>query len=266
MTSGVSLWPSPALECDDVKALVEENITSARFVVSYTCTLDEDAVTGEPGNPNKAKLKFDREPDSEGEGEGETPWDVCIVFTFKTDVKKVDEKGEKLLGAEFTLEKFVANEAGTETFKGVKGVWEAIGKVEGTDGDLFSFNGLDDGRYRLNETVTPAGYNPIEPIYFTVTAAHQVEADDPQLTNLQATATKNDGTAYTDEEIKDGNVASFVITKIDGKMETSVENRAGAELPETGGVGTTIFYILGAALAVCAVVVLVTRRRMTAEG
>lgn len=253
-----------SLKCEDIKALVEEDMLSASFTIDYTCDLNADAFTGEPGNPNKARVRFDREPD--GEGKGETSWDVCIVFTFTTTVNKVDPELKPLTGAEFALAKFVANENGTETYKGVKGDWETLELVKNDEGTTFSFKGLDDGYYRITETKAPAGYNSIDPIYFTVTAEHQVEAEDPQLTNLQAEVVKADGTSYTEEELLSGNIAKFTVTKNDGKLSTDIINRSGTELPETGGIGTTIFYILGAALALGAVVVLVTRRRMTSEG
>ena len=250
----------------NIKALVasEGNLVSANFTVDYTCTLNAEAVIGETGNPNKARMIFDREPDSDGKGT--TPWDVNIVFTFKTDVNKVDPELKPLAGAEFKLEKFIASETGSTTYKGVLGDWSTLTLVKNTEGTVFSFTGLDDGYYRISETKAPDGYNAIDPIYFTVTAEHDVLADDPKLTDLQATVVKDDGTAYTEEEIADGMIATFTVTKSTGELDTDIVNKAGTLLPETGGIGTTIFYIVGGVLVLAAIVLLVTKKRMNREG
>ena len=153
-------------------------------------------------------------------------------------VNKVDGEGAPLTGAEFTLEKY-----NKET-----GEWEAITAVKNDEGTTFTFSGLDDGKYRLTETKTPAGYNSIAPIEFTITAEHDVLADDPALTSLSGNATTGEIT--------------FTSSTAEGSLSTNVVNKAGSTLPETGGIGTTIFYVLGAVLVVGAGVVLVIKKRM----
>ena len=245
--------------CTDIKKIAAVGTNeSVTFTLKYTAMLNEQAKIGAPGNPNKINVKGN--PD--GRGEFETPWDVAIVFTFKADVNKVDQNQAPLTGAEFALEKFIANTNGTETYKNVKGNWTALTLVINDVGTVFSFTGLDDGEYRISETVTPAGYNTVDPIYFTVTAEHTVEAANPELENLQATVVKSDGSAYTKEEIENGNIASFTVTKDDGEVSTTVVNNKGVELPETGGVGTTLFYIFGGCLVLGAIVLLITKKRM----
>ncbi len=160
------------------------------------------------------------------------------------------------------MEKFIADTEGTETYRDVTGKWTTLEIVKNDDGTVFSFAGLDDGEYRISETFTPAGYNSVDPIYFTVTAEHTVEAANPELENLQATVVKSDGTSYTEEEIKNGNIASFTVTKDDGEVSTTVVNNKGVELPETGGVGTTLFYIFGGCLVLGAIVLMITKKRM----
>ncbi|MBQ2826921.1 MAG: isopeptide-forming domain-containing fimbrial protein [Clostridia bacterium] len=233
------------LDCRDLKALANEGheILRATVTVDYTCELNENAATGAAGNPNKVKLIFYREPDVQHE----TPEDVNIVFTFKAEVNKVDEKSMPLTGAEFKLDKFIADENGTETYKNVKGNWNTLSLIKNDEGTVFSFNGLDDGEYRITEEKAPAGYNKIPAFAFTVTADHEILADDPKLTDLKA-----DG----------GEIVKFTVTPEDGKIASNIMNKSGAILPETGGIGTTIFYIVGALLVVAAVVVLVTRKRM----
>ncbi|MGM9538975.1 MAG: SpaA isopeptide-forming pilin-related protein, partial [Candidatus Onthomonas sp.] len=119
------------------------------------------------------------------------------------------------------------------------------------EGTTFTFSGLDDGDYRLTETTTPAGYNTIEDIYFTITAEHEIESDNPALTSLSGNVTTGEIT--------------FTSSTTEGSLSTNVVNKAGSTLPETGGMGTTIFYVLGGILVVGAVVLLVTKKRMNGE-
>lgn len=146
-----------------------------------------------------------------------------------------------LTGAEFTLEKY--NKATDK--------WETITVVKNDDGTTFTFSGLDDGNYRLTETTTPDGYNTIAPIEFTITAEHDVLSDSPTLTSLSGDVTTGEIT--------------FAANATDGSLSADVINNAGATLPETGGMGTTIFCVLGGVLMLGAVVLLVTKKRMNAE-
>lgn len=228
------------VSCDDVKALGAGN--SSVITVEYTATLNENAVLGSAGNPNEVYLEYSNNPNKSEEGDNETgttPKDVVIVFTYKTIINKVDEEGNPLTGAEFTLEKY-----NKETDK-----WEAITVVKNDDGTTFTFSGLDDGDYRLTETKTPAGYNTIDPIEFTITAEHDVLSDNPALTSLNGNVTTGEIT--------------FTSNVTDGSLSTNVVNKAGSTLPETGGMGTTIFYILGGLLVLFAVVFLVAKKRMS---
>lgn len=228
------------VSCDDVKALGAGN--SSVITVEYTATLNENAVLGSAGNPNEVYLEYSNNPNKSEEGDNETgttPKDVVIVFTYKTIINKVDEEGNPLTGAEFTLEKY-----NKETDK-----WEAITVVKNDDGTTFTFSGLDDGDYRLTETKTPAGYNTIDPIEFTITAEHDVLSDNPALTSLNGNVTTGEIT--------------FTSNVTDGSLSTDVVNKAGSTLPETGGMGTTIFYILGGLLVLFAVVFLVAKKRMS---
>ena len=212
------------------------------ITVEYTATLNNNAVLGSAGNPNEVYLEYSNNPNKSEEGDNETgttPKDVVIVFTYKTIVNKVDEKGDALTGAEFTLEKY-----NKKTDK-----WEAITVVKNDEGTTFTFSGLDDGNYRLTETKTPAGYNTIKPIEFTITAEHDVLSDNPALTSLNGNVTTGEIT--------------FTSNVTDGSLSTDVVNKAGSTLPETGGMGTTIFYILGGLLVLFAVVFLVAKKRMS---
>lgn len=223
----------------------------SKLVVEYKSELTKDAVIGSAGNPNKMRGEFrnlgtPEIPDF-------TPWDTVIVFTFKADVNKVDQAQQPLTGAEFKLEKFVASADGTETYKEVQGDWTELALVMNAEGTVFSFTGLDDGEYRITETVTPAGYNTIDPIYFEVTATHDVVADDPKLTDLEANGKVGD--------LENGEIVTFT-RETNDTLSTDVVNNKGVELPETGGVGTTLFYIFGGCLVLGAIVLMITKKRM----
>ena len=217
---------------------------SSVITVLYTAKLNEHAVLGAPGNPNFAQLEYSNNPNWTGNGQpgetpdeptGKTPEDKVIVFTFKVVVNKVDENNKALAGAGFTLFKLDKK----------TGEYAQIGEeLTGNQMTQFVWKGLDDGDYKLVETTTPAGYNTIDDIYFTITAEHDVLSDNPTLTKLEG------GDMFT------GEVST-------GTLNGEVINKSGVELPETGGIGTTLFYTFGAILALGAAVLLITKKRMS---
>lgn len=254
------------VSCDDVKALGAGN--SSVITVEYTATLNGNAVLGSDGNPNEVYLEYSNNPNKSEEGNnetGNTPEDTVIVFTYKTVINKVNGQGNPLPGAEFTLEKKVLKTPADEE-KGTEAVyeWKTITVVKNKEGTTFTFSGLDDGNYRLTETVTPAGYNTIAPIYFVIEATHGETADVPTLKTLNAYLTDANGNKQT--EMKDGESVNIDLGTVDltaGSITTTVVNKSGSELPSTGGIGTTIFYVLGGVLVLAAVVLLVTKKRMS---
>lgn len=247
------------VSCDDVKALGAGN--SSVITVEYTAKLNENAVLGSAGNPNEVYLEYSNNPNKSENGNnetGETPKDVVIVFTYKTIINKVDSENAPLTGAAFKLEKLIKGK------DGAAGTWTTVKEftVDETT-TSFTFSGLDDGQYKLTETKTPAGYNTIDPIYFVIEATHDVTADAPTLKTLNAYLTDANGNKQT--EMKDGESVNIDLGTVDltaGSITTTVVNKSGAQLPETGGIGTTIFYVLGGVLVLAAVVLLVTKKRM----
>ncbi len=231
------------------------------ITVDYTSTLNENAVIGSAGNPNTMYLEYSNNPnDTQGTTTGKTPADTVIVFTYKAVINKVtknpaynpDTAGSQeyipLTGAAFKLEKQIKGADGAED------TWQLVKEftVDAQNpASAFEFTGLDDGNYRLTETVTPGGYNSITPIVFTVEAVH-TDGDTPALTAL--TGNKVSG------EI------TFTSSVSDASLSADVVNNAGTTLPETGGIGTTIFYALGGLLVLTALVLLVTRKRMGTKG
>lgn len=240
---------------EDLKKAVSGLSHGDKIVVTYTATLDASAVVGGNGNPNKVKLEYSNNPN--GEETGETPEKAVVVFTYKTIINKVkkgtDGNNVPLAGAKFTLSKFIASETGSDTVmvNGAEyhGTWNNGVTVEPTNtGDIanvFTFSGLDAGIYRLTETETPVGYNTIDPVYFEIVAI-------------------NDGTKVTNMEGKavNGSEISFTANATSGSLTTDIVNQSGAVLPSTGGMGTTVFYVVGGGLMAVAVVLLVTKKRM----
>lgn len=240
-------WDAPSktleIEITDVKVLGAVN--SSVITVEYKATLDDTAVLGSTGNPNQAHLIFSNNPN--GEGYGKTAPDKNIVFTYKVDANKVDPDLNSLPGAAFELFKHVKDASGNLTWES-KGIMNATKHEDGTytitDATKMNFewNGIDDGDYKLVEVVTPAGYNTMAELLFTVTATHSETADNPVLITLS-------GDAFT------GDVSTGVLT-------SQIINHRGTTLPGTGGIGTTIFYVIGGGLMVAAAILLITQKRM----
>ena len=210
----------------------------SKIYVEYTAILNENAVLGSAGNPNTMYLEYSNNPNASGEGDdttGKTPVDKVIVFTYKVVVNKVDgSTGDSLPGAGFTLYK-----------KNSNGEYTAIGKeIKGDNLTTFEWKGLDDGDYRLEETTTPAGYNTMAPIEFTISAEHDIDADDPKLNEL------------------DGGVLGTGVVDT-GAITKEIENNRGTVLPETGAEGTVMFITVGAILATIAAVFMITRKKMS---
>lgn len=240
------------IKCDDIKAISGVTLdANSKIVVEYKATLNENAVIGSAGNPNTVKLEYSNNPYDKGEGKpstGTTPEDKVIVFTYKLIVNKKDGKtGEKLEGAGFTLYKY------SETEKDYVAVGNEITGVT-----TFDFQRLDAGKYKLVETTVPNGYNKAEDVIFIVEATYDTESNDPQLNTLVVKDANGDN-------ISEGQEAVFNIDVNGGSVSTDVENFSGSELPSTGGMGTTIFYVLGAILVLGAAIMLIAKKRMSSE-
>lgn len=247
----------------NLKKLTGVEITSGtKIIVTYTAVLNENAVSGSAGNKNEVILKYENNPynkdDGTPENPGETPKDTNIVFTFDAIVNKVDGDGNALTGAGFTLYKKNSNNS-----------WEKIGEeVKGENLTKFEFKKLDAGTYKLEETTVPAGYNKADDIIFEIVptyADNQQTTGVPTLTALVVKDAQGNDISYDNPETE-VNEAVFTATVGTGEVSTNVVNQAGTELPSTGGVGTTMFYVIGSVLVLAAVVLLVTKKRMgTAE-
>ena len=204
-------------------------------------------------------MTYTNNPNDEQAGEnGETPDDGVIVFTYQTIVNKVTKNpaydaskdtGKTGIDSDGNTEFIPLKGAGFTLYKkNASGTYEAVGsELKGEDMTTFTWSGLDDGDYKLVETTTPSGYNTIPDIEFTITATHDVSSDNPTLISLSG-----------------GDKFTGVIST--GVVSANIENQSGAQLPSTGGIGTTIFYVLGSILVLGAAVLLVTKKRMSTKG
>lgn len=222
----------------DLKSSAPNATTGTVVTVEYTAKLKNTATLGaatDTQNRNQAYIQFTNDPKWNGEGEspkGETPKDQVRVFTYKLDVNKKAEDGTTALkGATFKLSK--KNSAGT---------YVEVATITGTDKDKFTFSGLDDGDYKLEETAAPEGYNAIQDIEFTITATHEIDSDDPKLKTLDF-----------------GTLTATISKDMNGTV--NITNTKNANLPETGGMGTTLIYGAGALMVAGAAVVYVTNKR-----
>lgn len=248
-------------------------------IVTYDATLNAKAEIGLPGNPNSVDLQFSNNPN--GDGLGRTTEDKVIVFTYELDGTKVDGANvdTKLEGAEFVLFNGAHTRvAHIENGKLVGWVnlpagynqgnykeipyeaWETLNAdtnvimTSAADG-VFGVSGLDDGTVYLLEIKAPTGYNLKERdvrIDIAATTANGQNWNGAANTALTAlTIAVDQGNA------ENGNAQT-------GAVALTVTNNQGTTLPETGGMGTTLFYVIGGLLVVSAGTLLVVRFRMRA--
>lgn len=270
----------------------ETGLEYVKVVLTYDAYLNENAIvmgsgTNENGtglsdtnaNKNTGSLDFTRNPDDEGEG-STTP-DESYVFTLKIDGTKYKDaisEDNLLAGAGFTLYtavqddngkwtkgeaiKFKANDKGelaVYTGNETEGVTKEI--KTGENGK-FVFNGLGPGNYILSETTVPeGGYNRSADILITVTEGKK----DPTTHTITCTVTKKyiGNEDVTDEDADKLNQDAPVAGE---GAAIQVVNKTGTLLPSTGGIGTTIFYAVGAALVVGAGILLFVKKRMGSKG
>lgn len=215
-------------------AFCDHLATNDQIIVYYSATLNENAEIYENSNDNTTWLAF-------GE-DHETEKSVTHTYTFAFDLVKTDDNSKLLEGAEFKLydaltggEMINVVRVGDKTYRRATTKDKSSSYAESivvTDGRVRLI-GFDNGSYYLEETKTPDGYNQL-------TARHPLTISD---TNLDASV-NTDGIATTGKGVV-------------------VMNKKGNILPQTGGIGTTLFYVVGGVLVAAAVVLLVTRKRMS---
>lgn len=212
--------------------------------ITYSATVNEDAIVGVEGNPNKVELEYSNNPQDETSKE-KTPEDIVYTYVVDLIINKTDEEGQPLAGAKFELKDSEGNVIAS-------GTSDEAGKVVFTWVD--GIKGLKDGeKYTIVETEAPTGYNRAADIVFTV------NCEDPDDISVSANCTWS----------SDNEKVTFTLTdtaEADDYFEATIVNKTGSLLPETGGMGTTMFYVLGGLLVVGAAILLITKKRMAFEA
>lgn len=236
------------------KAAGVDLTADSEVTVEYTATVNDQAVIGGAGNPNKSLVVYQKDV-NDGDGLGETPEDEVWAFTYQLDTTKVDsaDPEKKLKDAQFRLyNSDKSKSAKIENNKISAWVDGDAGTVITTpEGGLFNIAGLDADTYYLKEIKAPAGYNlPTgDDAYFKfVIAASLTVGDDGKGKIESLTITPGKGQAA------DGDIPT-------GKVEMNITNTSGSTLPETGGIGTAIFTVVGLLVMAGAAGAFVWRRK-----
>ncbi|MBQ9067993.1 MAG: isopeptide-forming domain-containing fimbrial protein [Eggerthellaceae bacterium] len=279
---GTLMVEFPDLNKLKVAAADTEYVTvtaASKIYVEYQAKLNENAIVGNAGNPNEVYLEFSNNPNKDHDGEkGKTPTKYTVVFTFKVDNTKIDADAPstKLPDAQFVLlnsdrtkiaqitdGKFVkwddapAALQSDDSFDPSRFESTTIDSkyvVTSVAGGVFNITGLDDGKYYLKEIKAPAQYNlPKNAFEFTIASTYGTGTD------------AYDGSAQATKELKNLTITNTSGTTAgdvaEGTVAQDITNSKGTTLPSTGGIGTTIFYIVGGGLILAALIALVVRNR-----
>lgn len=211
----------------------------ATITVTYTAHLNENAVVnGSTDNKNKVQLQYSNNPRNSAYW-GFTPESEVCVYTYQLNNTKYhdeDKPGNELEGAGFRLYSDEACEHEVELYKEGDFYYPiTTGKtaveMKSAANGQFNVKGLDAGTYYLKETTPPTGYSACDKTKIVISATHDVNH-----VSLSG----------------ESNLNNKIINKKAG----------GITLPSTGGIGTTLFYVIGGGLMVAAIVLLVTKKRM----
>lgn len=215
-----------------------------KITVTYTATLNENAVVGGHGNTNSAKIQYSNDPSTDGTGESEPSKVRVFTYGFTVDKYTGDEYTDgatRLAGAEFTL----AHKSGTAiSFVKVADstTQNAVYRVAKADeagatttittpaNGKVDFRGLKNGEYTLTETEAPAGYNKLASA-IGVKVEGQNDGTDTTNATVHITYDNDNGSSNYDQPASNGVIP--------------VRNKSGVVLPGTGGMGTIAFTVIG---------------------
>lgn len=215
-----------------------------KITVTYTATLNEKAVVGGAGNINSATIRYSNDPSSSGTGESEPSKVRVFTYGFTIDKYTGDQYTDaatRLAGAEFTLApkngaaiSFVQVAAGSATAKAEyrvakDGETNTTTIITTPANGKVVFQGLKNGEYTLTETKAPAGYNKLAS---AIGVKVNGQNDGTDTANATVTITYNND-----------NGSNYNQTTSNGVIP--VQNKSGAILPGTGGMGTIAFTVIG---------------------
>lgn len=290
----------------DLKALNNASYTvdsTSKVLVKYTATLNEKALVKDP-NINEVYVTYSNDPNNSGTPTqtppeenppaepttdnpvGETVKSKTETYTTALVITKTNVGNEKLQGAVFTLtgngvkqvlvtELAFKEDASGNYYKLKEGTYTTVAptpdtkdnyqnpdtkyvkttsvtlkgesqnetnvKGEVDENGVVIFTGLGEGDYTLTETKAPIGYNRMDPINFNI---------------------------RFDRDLKTfiSSYGAIAYNELDGKMHSTIINYPGSSLPHTGGIGTTIFYVIGSVLVIGTTVLLIAKKRMNREN
>ena len=226
----------------------------ATVTITYTAKVTDKAAIDGDGNTNKVTVKWTTkgnvQPDPDEIHTEET------IYTYAIALKKVNNKGVALPGAVFEFPFYVQSTADTDGAYIYAGdtAKDGLTKQITTPADgVIVVKGVKSGRYEITEFKAPDGYNKLTtPV--TVEAVKTSSTTTSKTVYLDENGNVTNETTATEVKVELANIAATAVV---------VVNKAGTELPSTGGMGTTVFYVLGAVLVLGAVVLLVTKKRMS---
>ena len=227
----------------------------ATITITYTAVVTEKATIDGAGNTNKVTVTWTTkgdEPPVPGKLEEQK-----TIYTYAIALKKVSDKGVNLPDAVFEFPFYVKSTPdanGAYIYAGTTAEAGLTNKITTPADGVIVVKGVKSGSYEIKEDIAPAGYNKLtEPV--TVEAVKTGEATTHITVYLDKDGNKVDESAkVTEVKVDIDTIAATAVV---------VVNKAGTELPSTGGMGTTIFYVLGAVLVVGAGVLLITKKRMS---
>lgn len=286
----------------DIDVSQAGNTNESKLTYSNDPNIDSDGNgTSHPDEPKPEIPDNPETPENEyvpGDATGETPWDKVVTYSTQIELTKVDNAGAALKGAEFTLTSdngtmmalkstvsFEEDSAGeyylltdgtytktppvtsgdgansdkyqdtsklykkTTTFTLLNNATSGV-DIKGTvaDDGTLTFRGLEPGIYTLSETVTPTGYNTISDIEFTI-------GGTPSTTGCEWTFSTSNA-SVTNKNVSQGDSTT------DSKISFNVVNIKGSVLPETGGMGTKLFYVFGSLFVIGGATFMVTKKRV----
>lgn len=219
-----------------------------KIVIEYNAVLQTSAEIDADGNPNTAELKYSNaiyptgdptNPNNGGVPKEDKITDQAIVYTFKLDVLKTNESKQALEGVVFDL--YLYNGTDTVTEALLESTGTKIGSYTTDEDGKISVSGLENGNYYLVETKTNAGYNLLKsPVKVEINVAYAVE------TKTTTTYKENGDVIAT--EVSTKTFTENNGTENDGIFGTTIINKTGFTLPQTGGIGTLMFIIFGGVL------------------
>lgn len=249
------------------------------LTITYTAKVTGEAAIN-AGNENTVSFTWNTvdpdgpyDPENPGDPSDKTLTDTEIIYTYALAIQKVDEDGKPLAGATFTVNGYTVE-------KVQDGYYKITGAQEGESAEMVcDANGLlvIEGVASKSDTADANGeYPAIEYIFTEVNAPEGYnKLTAPVKGNAQVLSEEVKTTATVVHYDKDGNVTTeeSQITSTKTEVTTNLSNLTfqivnltGAELPSTGGIGTTIFYVVGGILVIGACVLLVTKKRMGNRG